>query len=119
VNLLHSAITEDGAQGFAFILPSPRRYSESALYQTTLVQHQTLASGFEEAGFSAFDLFPEYLVRFGQHPYRSLWALPNDGHPGEELHSYYADAIWDAIAPILERMPMSDVPIPSPCDTLP
>ncbi len=61
-------------------------------------QHAALAESFAEAGIPAVDLYPSFRERFGDRPYRTLWALPNDGHPSPELHAYYAEAVRRLLA---------------------
>jgi lysophospholipase L1-like esterase len=61
-------------------------------------QHAALAEAFSAAGIPAVDLYPAFRERFGDRPYRSLWALPNDGHPSAELHAFYAEAVRRLLA---------------------
>jgi lysophospholipase L1-like esterase len=97
VGELYDEVSASGAAAYAFVLPSPRRYSDPSVYEMTLAQHQTLSEGFAGAGFHTVDLLPDYLERFGDVPYRRLWALPNDGHPGAEIHAFYAERMWAEI----------------------
>ena len=114
VTTLQESIVSGGALPVAFVLPSPRNYNDIPTHDMTSNQHNLLSEGFESAGFETTDLFPAYLEAFGAVPYRQLWALPNDGHPGEEIHAWYAEEMWHVINPYINQE--ADLPfVESPC----
>jgi len=89
-----------GILAFAFALPSPVD-PQSEDYRR---KYSLLAQEFTEAGFQTVDLWPAYAREFASVPYKSLRALPNDGHPNSELHAFYAREIWKVLQPQVENL---------------
>lgn len=79
---------------YAVTLPSAANYQDPDLRASIERKHAILTGEFEAAGFETVDLLPAYLTEFGERPFHSLWALPNDGHPNAEVHTWYAEQIW-------------------------
>jgi hypothetical protein len=84
----------------AFTLPSPVP-PQSEEYAR---KYELLTQGFADAGFEAVDLWPRYVEAFAAVPYRELWALPNNGHPGPELHAFYAREMWAVLQPHVKNL---------------
>ncbi|MBN1430191.1 MAG: SGNH/GDSL hydrolase family protein [Anaerolineae bacterium] len=102
VRQLGDLATECGAKRlYAYTLPEPADYSNPEIFEKFERIHNTLADGFTQAGFETTNLFPAYVERFEGVPFRALWAIPNDPHPNAEIHRWYAEQIWDSLAPML------------------
>lgn len=82
---------------YAFSLPYALDYRQENILTETARKYTIMLDVFRKAGFKTVDLFPAYLETFGERPYRTLWALPNDGHPNAELHHWYAEQIWNVL----------------------
>jgi hypothetical protein len=94
VNTLVEEARKCGADDlYAFTLPAPLDYTNEELLETTSRKYQIMTDVFSEAGFTTFNLLPPYLEEFGDKPYQSLRALPNDFHPAPEIHRWYAEEI--------------------------
>ncbi len=59
---------------------------------------------FEKAGFSVIDIRTKYRKIIDKNGFKKLKALPNDGHPGPVLHSFYAQEIWKELKSHIERL---------------
>ncbi len=84
-------------QQYAVSLPYALDYRQEIILTETARKYTVMLDAFGEAGFETVDLFPAYMETFGERPYRTLWALPNDGHPNAELHHWYAEQIWNVL----------------------
>lgn len=100
VHQLGDVLASEDVLAFAFTLPSPVP-AQSEEYAR---RYDLLAQGFAGAGFEAVDLWPKYVQAFAAVPYRELRALPNNGHPGPELHAFYARELWAVLQPRVEGL---------------
>lgn len=79
---------------YAFTLPGLADYSDPNILQRYRFKHATMAATFQQAKFETVNLFAAYLAEFGDRPARSLRPCPRNGHPGPEVHAWYAEQIW-------------------------
>ncbi len=83
--------------GFAFILFGPSQE------KTTPKKFEILTKVFSDAGFFAVNLRKGFLENFRNVEMKSLWALPDDPHPGPKVHEFYAREIWKILQPKVNR----------------
>jgi hypothetical protein len=94
VNTLANESRNCGANElYAFTLPAPLDYTDAELLEITSRKYQIVTEVFSEAGFTTHNLFPLYLEEFGDEPYQSLRATPNDFHASPAIHRWYAEKI--------------------------
>jgi hypothetical protein len=94
-----SAVLRDhNIPGYAFILIGP------AQVNTTPQKFEALSRTFSDAGFYAFNLRKAFLENFHDVDKKSLWALPDDPHPGPRVHEFYAREIWETLQPEVGRL---------------
>lgn len=98
---LYQSITATGAEAWAYTLISPFDYSNPEIEETYRTRYEQLESAFREAGFRTTNLYTAYRERFDDTYFRELWVLPNDGHPDDVVNAFYAEAIWQDLAPTL------------------
>lgn len=98
---LYQSITATGAEAWAYTLISPFDYSNPEIEETYRTRYEQLESAFREAGFRTTNLYTAYRERFDDTYFRELWVLPNDGHPDDVVNAFYAEAIWQDLAPAL------------------
>jgi len=95
VKQLGDLATECGARHlYAFTLPEQVDYSDTDVLHRFEQIYAVLTDAFTQAGFETTNLLPAYLEHFGDRPFQTLRALPNDGHPNAEVHRWYAEQIW-------------------------
>lgn len=97
---LATLVRENNIPTFAFVLPTALPIDMDEKY---LSEFEALADGYRAADIPTKNLWPLYVERFEAVDYKTLMALPNDQHPGPELHAFYAEVIWQTIEPELSK----------------
>jgi hypothetical protein len=85
----------DRIPGYAFVLTLPVQPDSEAV----IAHHGALQREFAANGFVSVDLQPAFLAEFGPDGDRTLWALPNDPHPGPRVQHFIAREIWRELEP--------------------
>lgn len=98
---LAALVGEHHLPTFAFVLPTAL---PSDLDDKYVSEFEALTDGYTAAGIPTKNLWPLYLTRFQTVDYKTLMALPNDQHPGPDLHAFYAEIIWQTIEPELSKL---------------
>lgn len=100
VHQLGDVLASEDILALAFTLPSPVP-PQSAEYAR---KYELLAQGFASGGFEVVDLWPKYVQEFAAVPHKDLWALPNNMHPGPDLHAFYAHELWAVLQTHVEAL---------------
>ncbi len=88
-----------GILAYAFILVGPTQTTESDAWKFKILDHV-----FSTAGFKTLNLLEPYTVKFRGVAPTSLYALPDDSHPGREVQQFFADEIWKTLRPAIEGL---------------
>jgi len=79
---------------YAFLLIGPSQIKESDAWKFNILDEV-----FSKAGFRTHNLRELYIERFRGVDPTTLFALPDDGHPGRKVHEYYAAELWKVLKP--------------------
>ncbi len=66
--------------------------------------YRIIRNKFEAVGIKTVDLCPSFNEKFSTVSWSELQALPNDRHPGPEVHKFYATEIWKNLEPIVKNL---------------
>jgi hypothetical protein len=83
---------------YAFLLIGPAQANELSAWKFKI-----LDDVFSKAGFSTHNLLESYTSTFQGVTPTSLFALPDDPHPGREVHKFYANELWKVLKPETEK----------------
>lgn len=99
VRSLSQEIHAEGITPYAFLLLGPSQIKDSESWK-----FQALYDVFSRAGFKTINLREPYIKTFQGIEPRSLFALPDDGHPGARVHQFFANEIWKVVKPEVEQV---------------
>lgn len=83
---------------YAFLLIGPAQANELSAWKFKI-----LDDVFSKAGFSTHNLLESYTSTFQGVTPTSLFALPDDPHPGREVHKFYANQLLKVLKPETEK----------------
>ncbi len=99
VDEMGTLLKEHDIPAYAFILTNVRTKTERELRK-----YRLSAETFSAAGFETIDLEPAFSETFAGYSPVQLAVFPNDGHPNERVHRFYAHEIWAVLEPAVEDM---------------
>jgi hypothetical protein len=92
VHELSKELLSRGISAYAFVLVGPAQADKLNAWK-----FKTLEDVFRNAGFETYNLFEPYVARFQGIDPTTLFALPDDSHPGAKVHEFYASELWKAL----------------------
>ena len=86
---LSQELLSRGIPAYAVLLVGPGQANQENTWK-----FETLEDVFRKAGFKTYNLLESFMARFQGIPVTALFALPDDRHPGPEVHEFYANELW-------------------------
>jgi hypothetical protein len=81
-----------GISAYAFLLIGPTQANELNAWKFKILEEV-----FHKAGFKTYNLLEPYIVTFQGVDPTTLFALPDDSHPGPKVHEFYASELWKVL----------------------
>ena len=103
VEKLHDLLEKERIPSYAFILISPVQPESDVQMR----KYNALYEVFSKAGFRTTNLHPAYVKEFGDKAEKSLWALPDDSHPGAAINKFFAEEMWKVLHLEVKRLSAS------------
>jgi lysophospholipase L1-like esterase len=94
VNELSQELGSRGIAPYAFLLVGPTQANELSAWKFKILNEV-----FVKAGFKTYNLLQPYIETFQGVDPTTLFALPDDSHPGPKVHEFYANELWKVIKP--------------------
>jgi hypothetical protein len=92
VNELSQELRARGIASYAFLLIGPTQANEFNAWKFNILEEV-----FNRAGFKTKNLMEPYVATFQGVDPSTLFALPDDSHPGREVHEFYASELWKVL----------------------
>ncbi len=103
VEKLHDLLEKERIPSYVFILISPVQPESDVQMR----KYNALYEVFSKAGFRTTNLHPAYVKEFGDKAEKSLWALPDDSHPGAAINKFFAEEMWKVLKLVVKRLAAS------------
>jgi lysophospholipase L1-like esterase len=94
VTELSQELRSHGITAYAFLLIGPTQANELNAWKFKILDEV-----FSKAGFKTQNLLEHYIETFQGVDPTSLFALPDDSHPGRKVHEFYARELWKVLKP--------------------
>jgi hypothetical protein len=98
VNELSQELRARGIASYAFLLIGPTQANEINTWKFNILEEV-----FNKAGFKTQNLMEPYVATFQGVDPPTLFALPDDSHPGREVHGFYANELWKVLKPETDK----------------